>query len=167
MGWGYSVDLRERVIAVLHAGGNTDEQAAKLFKIGEATVHRWKRLKRETGALVPRPRGGGVPSRIPAVQEVVVRSIVSEQPDLTDQEVAWEFHRRSGTSVSRATMNRTLRKLDLTRKKKTLTATEQATPRIQELRRKFIEIAKSLDPRRLVFIDEAGSHVAMTREYGP
>ena len=50
-------------------------------------------------------------------------------------------------------------------KKKTLRATEQETPRIQELRRKFIEIAKSLDPRRLVFIDEAGSHIAMTREY--
>ena len=46
-----------------------------------------------------------------------------------------------------------------------LTATEQETPRIQELRRRFIEIARSLDPRRLVFIDEAGSHIAMTRDY--
>ncbi len=50
-------------------------------------------------------------------------------------------------------------------KKKTLTATEQETPRIQELRRRFVEIAKKLDPRRLVFIDEAGSHIAMTRDY--
>ena len=50
-------------------------------------------------------------------------------------------------------------------KKKTLTATEQASPRIQELRRRFVEIAKDLDPSRLVFIDEAGSHIAMTREY--
>jgi transposase len=50
-------------------------------------------------------------------------------------------------------------------KKKSLTATEQAEPRIQELRRRFIELAKSLDPRRLVFIDEAGSNIAMTRDY--
>lgn len=50
-------------------------------------------------------------------------------------------------------------------KKKTLTATEQAEPRIQELRRTFIELAKTLDPQRLVFIDEAGSHIAMTRDY--
>jgi transposase len=50
-------------------------------------------------------------------------------------------------------------------KKKSITASEQETPRIQELRRRFLEIAKSLDPRRLVFIDEAGSHIAMTREY--
>ena len=45
----------------------------------------------------------------------------------------------------------------------TLVAIEQAEPRIQALRRRFIELAKSLDPSRLVFIDEAGSHIAMTR----
>ncbi len=50
-------------------------------------------------------------------------------------------------------------------KKKTLTAVEQSEPRILELRRTFIELAKELDPRRLVFIDEAASHIAMTREY--
>ena len=33
------------------------------------------------------------------------------------------------------------------------------------MRRRFIELAKKLDPRRLVFIDEAGSHIAMTRDY--
>ena len=46
-----------------------------------------------------------------------------------------------------------------------LTATEQAEPRIEALRRRFIELAKSLDPRRLVFIDVAGSNIAMTRDY--
>jgi len=50
-------------------------------------------------------------------------------------------------------------------KKKSLTATEQSEPRIQALRRRFLEFAKDLDPRRLVFIDEAGSNIAMTREY--
>ena len=50
-------------------------------------------------------------------------------------------------------------------KKKTLAAVEQSEPRIQALRRKFIELAKTLDRRRLVFIDEAGSNIAMTREY--
>ena len=41
-------------------------------------------------------------------------------------------------------------------KEKSLSATEQADPRIQKLRRWFIEVAKSLDPRRLVFLDESG-----------
>lgn len=159
---GYSVDLRERVIAVLQRGGVTDGQAAKLFQIGEATVHRWKR--RETGTLEPRPYGGGYPPRISADQQQFVRQMVAEQPDLTDQEAAGEFHRRTGTSVSRATMGRTLRKLGLTQERKTLTATEQATPRIQELRRRFVELSKDLDPNRLVFIDDADSQMSMTRE---
>jgi len=118
MAKGYSVDLRKRVIAALDRGGLTDEEAAKLFQVGEATVHRWKRLRRETGGLEPRPYGGGYPPRISADQEQLVRQMVAEQPDLTDQEAAWEFHRRTGTSVSRATMGRTLRKLGLTRKKR-------------------------------------------------
>lgn len=51
MGWAYSVDLRERVVAAFDRTGMTDQEAAALFRIGEATVRRWKRLKRETGAL--------------------------------------------------------------------------------------------------------------------
>ncbi len=108
MGWAYSVDLRERVVAAFDRAGMTDQEAAALFKIGEATVRRWKRLKRETGALVRRHGGGGNPPRVAADQYEIVRAIVEEKPDLTDQEVAWEFHRRTGRGVSRSSMNRVL-----------------------------------------------------------
>ena len=56
MGWAYSLDLRERVVAAFDA--MTDEQVAEVFQVGETTVHRWKRLKRETGSLVPPPPRG-------------------------------------------------------------------------------------------------------------
>ncbi len=118
MGWAYSVDLRERVVAAFDRTGMTDQEAAELFKIGEATVRRWKRLKRETGALERRPGGGGTPPRSAPEQYEIVRAIVGEQPDFTDQEVAWEFHRRTGRSVSRSSMNRVLLKLALTRNKR-------------------------------------------------
>jgi transposase len=91
MGWAYSVDLRERVIAAFDAGDMTDEQVAELSKVGEATVHRWKRLKRETGSLERRPGGGGYPPRVAPGRYDLVRKIVEENPDSTDQEVAWEF----------------------------------------------------------------------------
>ncbi len=118
MGWAYSVDLRERVVAVFDAGDMTDEEVAELFRVGEATVHRWKRLKRETGSLVPRPRrGGGMPPRVAPERYDLVREMVRAEPDLTVEEVAWEFHRRTGRSVSPAAMGRTLQKLGLTRKK--------------------------------------------------
>jgi transposase len=118
MGWAYSVDLRERVVAAVDRTGLTDEQIAELFNLGEATVRRWKRLRRETGSVERRPGGGGNPPRVAREQYAVVRTILEEKPDLTDQEVAWEFHRRTGRSVSRSSMNRTLLKLNLTRKKR-------------------------------------------------
>jgi len=34
MGWAYSVDLRERVIAAFDAGDMTDEQVAAFFRSG-------------------------------------------------------------------------------------------------------------------------------------
>ncbi len=50
-------------------------------QIGEATVHRWKRLKRESGSRVPRPpRGGGMPPRVAPEKYELVREIVREQP---------------------------------------------------------------------------------------
>ena len=81
MGWAYSVDLRERVVAVFDLGGRTDEQVAELFQVGEATVHRWKRLKRETGSVVPKPpRGGGMPPRVRPEHHELVRTMVKEEP---------------------------------------------------------------------------------------
>ena len=91
----------------------TDERVAEVFRVGEANVHRWKRLKRETGRP---PGGGGMPPRVAPEQYEFVREIVRGEPDLTIPEVAWEFHRRTGRSVSPAAMGRTLRKLGLTRK---------------------------------------------------
>ena len=118
MGWAYSVYLRERVVAAFDRTGMTDLEAAALFKIGEATVRRWKRLHREKGSLEPKKFGGGNPPRVAPDQYAVVRAIVEEKPDLIDQEVAWEFHRRTGRCVSRSSMNRVLLKLALTRKKR-------------------------------------------------
>ena len=50
-------------------------------------------------------------------------------------------------------------------KKKSLIASERLTERIAELRRRFIERQTALDTSKLIFIDEAGSNVAMTREH--
>ncbi len=119
MGWAYSLDLRERVVGAFDVGDMTDEQVAELFRVGEATVHRWKRLKRETGSPVPRPpRGGGMAPRVAPEKYGLVREIVRNEPDLTVPEVAWEFHRRTGRRASPVAMGRTLKKLGLTRKKR-------------------------------------------------
>jgi transposase len=115
--WAYAVDLRERVVGASEAGGLTDEEVAEIFGIGEASVHRWKRLHRERGSLEPRKHQSGNHPTIPPDRWDLVRQIVHEEPDLTIAEVANEYWRRSGRQVSRSAMCRVLLKLELTRKK--------------------------------------------------
>jgi transposase len=61
---------------------------------------------------------------------------------------------------------RGLEKLGITRKKKTLHATEQDRPEVQEQRRWFLEEVEPIEPKRLVFVDETGVTTAMTPAYG-
>lgn len=46
-----------------------------------------------------------------------------------------------------------------------MTATEQQSPRVQALRADFLAKVRRIDPKHLVFLDEAGSHIAMTRDW--
>lgn len=50
--------------------------------------------------------------------------------------------------------------------KKTLAAAEQDTQRVKDLRFAYRLWSCTIDPRNLVFIDETGIHLAMTRLYG-
>jgi hypothetical protein len=52
------------------------------------------------------------------------------------------------------------------RQKKTLIAAEQDTQRVKDLRFAYRLWSFTIDPRNLVFIDETGIHLAMTRLYG-
>jgi len=56
--------------------------------------------------------------------------------------------------------------LKLSVKKKTLIAAEQDTPRVKDLRFAYRLWSFTIDPRNLVFIDETGIHLGMTRLYG-
>jgi transposase len=57
-------------------------------------------------------------------------------------------------------------KLGLPRKKKVPRAEEQGRPDVRQRRRGFRAKLAGVDPRRLVFIDESGANIAMTRTHG-
>jgi len=64
-------------------------------------------------------------------------------------------------------LSRTLKRLDLGRKKKKfLVASEQATERVQKLRYELQSWLDTIDVKNLVFIDETGINLSMTRLYG-
>jgi transposase len=64
MGRPYSLDLRERVVAAVEAGGLSCRRAAAQFGVGAATAIRWVERVRRTGSAAPGQMGGHKPKAI-------------------------------------------------------------------------------------------------------
>jgi len=168
-----SEDLRQKVVDAVEERGETYEEAADRYEVGRASVSRWLRRLRETGSVAPAAMGGRRRGLGPADVELV-GELVKEAPDRTiaelkdawrSPEVTWAFGSEAAANKETSTgaISRALAKLGLTRKKKSLRASEQDREEVQEQRREFRALQQLLDPSRLVFIDESGSHIAMTR----
>ena len=156
----YSLDLRLRVHEARQAGESTAEVAER-FGVSPAFVRRLQQRFRLTGCLAPRPHGGGRARKL-AGREGDLRQAVAECPDATPAE-----HRESlRLPVSRVTVWRAMRRLGLTRKKKSTHASERDRPDVVEARRLWPEKFAGVDPKDLVFLDETGANTAMQRTHG-
>lgn len=77
-----SLDLRKRVVMAYEAGEGTMKSLGRRFSVGEATVKRWVRRKRQGLGLEPGPYRGKEP-RIGGERLAIVQAIVEESPDET------------------------------------------------------------------------------------
>jgi transposase len=144
----YSLDLRQRVAAAVDHHEGSQRQIAARFRVSLSFITRLLRTRRRTGALAPRPHGGGHPPALDRAGRQRLRRLVRKQPDATLEELAG----RVGVRCSRMASFRTLR--------------EQDTPRVRRKRRAFRKEVATRDPASLVFVDETGATTAMTRTYG-
>ncbi len=111
-----SLDLRRRVVnAYLTGLTETYEATAEMFGIGEATVSRLLRRRRETGDVLPRKRGG---DRRRVVDLVWLEEHARANPDarLLDRMAAWK--ERTGGHVSMGAMWAALDAIGWTHKKR-------------------------------------------------
>jgi transposase len=157
----YSMDLRERVAAAVdHAEGSLRE-IARRFRVSLSFVVRL--LQRRPGAptQAPKPHRGGPPRALGPDDLRRLERLIGEQPDATLE----QLKERGGFACSLKTLWYALRRLDLTRKKKTLQASERDRPDVQKKRRAFRREVKRIEPERLVFVDETGVTTAMTPAY--
>ena len=109
----YSNDLRGRVVAACDAGDATREQIAARFSVSISWIRKLLKRRRDTGAIAPKPHGGG---RAPAFDEAAaarLREAVRADDDATLQELG----RAAGVACSRSAVHRTLDRLGITRKK--------------------------------------------------
>lgn len=113
----YPVELRSRIVAAVDRGVGSLPAVAALFDVALHCVANYLQLRNETGSLAPRPDPGG---RAPAIAEVryeELRQLLADQPDLTSEQT----RERMRPECSLAAICRTLKKLNLTRKKKRCT----------------------------------------------
>lgn len=114
----YSLDLRERVIAMIQEGKFSQPQIAEHFQISLGTVENGWRRWRETGNLAPQSFASG-PDRTLEPYGSVIRTAVRQQADATLEELCDAVFTASGVRASASMMCRELQILNLPRKKVT------------------------------------------------
>jgi transposase len=94
----YSLDLRERVVAVVVGGRMNCAEAARHFLVSHSSAIRWTKRHRETGSPAALPMGGKKPFVL-ADEAAWIGARVAEKPDITGRELQAELNQR-GIEVS-------------------------------------------------------------------
>ncbi|MBW6496238.1 MAG: IS630 family transposase [Burkholderiaceae bacterium] len=152
-----SMDIRDRAMARLDAGETVHEAAAAL-SVAPSSVVKWSQRRRATGSAAPGKIGGHVPRKIRGEQAdwlrarmaegaFTLRGLVAELAERglrVDYRTMWAFAHAEGLSF-----------------KKTALASEQDRPDIARKRARWKARQGSIDPKRLVFIDETWAKTNM------
>ncbi|WP_019500273.1 IS630 transposase-related protein [Pseudanabaena sp. PCC 6802] len=120
-----SEDLRARVVAAYQSGQTTMQAVAERFAVKRGWVNEIVQRYKRTGNVAPSPRGGGAIAKLGEQHYPVLADIVERQNDATLAEIAVQLAERTGVKVSPATICRTLQKIELSRKKKLSTPTNE------------------------------------------
>ena len=112
----YSQDLRERIIATLEAGQDSQPETAENFGVSLSFVeklwHRW----RQTGSCAALAKAGGK-QRTLQDDESRIRAEVGNQSDVSLTELCQRVSAAGGATASPSMMCRELQRLNLPRKK--------------------------------------------------
>lgn len=100
----YSQDLRDRVIAAVEDEGLSRREAARRYRIGEATAVRWLQAVRQ-GRRAPRAQGGDRRSRLPA-HAAWLLGLIEMEPDLTLLAVAERLLAETGVKADAGMLSR-------------------------------------------------------------
>jgi len=123
----YSQDLRERVIAALEAGDETQSEIAERFCVSKSTVEKWWYRWQATDSCAALPPGHG-PARTLQTCEAFLRAEIKQQPDVTLVELCERVAASCAVSASLSAMGRTVQLLNLPRKKSRFTTASATRP---------------------------------------
>jgi transposase len=112
-----SSDLRSRAVEAYERGEGPVAGIAARFSVGEASLWRWLRRKREIGSVDRFPRAGGSPRRVSLAGEALLREWLAEDPSVSQSEMAARLVDAGQPSVVQQTVGVTLARMGITFKK--------------------------------------------------
>src|SRR5208282_2239713 len=164
MAGAYSQDLRDRVIDAVVGEGMSRRAAAARFGVSESSAIKWVARFERSGRRAAARMGGYKPVKMAPHREFL-DALRAETPDITLQALCDRLLAERGVKTDTSMMSRFFRRLGVTLKK-TLVAREQGRADISRHRIRWRSRQRSIDPSRLVFIDETWTKTNMTRLYG-
>ncbi|MEG4092874.1 IS630 family transposase [Microcoleus sp. Pol12B4] len=160
----YSIDFRQKILDTYHAEPISQKAIAKRFSVALSFVQKLLKQYRETKNITPRTDRCGVKGKLNAEQLLILAQLIEENNDATLEELRYLLYGKLGFSVSRATIGRMIKLLNIT-VKKTLFPSGKGTDRVQILRCEFWKTIKKISLKDLIFLDESGVNLAMVRLY--
>ena len=157
----FPIELRQRLLKAVRERTGTVGMIANLFSVSASVIYKLQRQFHATQDLTPKPHSGGGTPLLRGSKLEQLRQLVKAQPDATLEELQQRLQQQAGVKRSPATICRALQKLDLRRKKKRFFAQERKPRKRREFRQKVAP----LDARKMVFIDEMGVNLNLTRLY--
>ena len=113
-----SLDLRRRILDAARSGSATQAAVAQRFAVHVSTVERLLQRYRATGSVAPTITTPGPTRSLSEADDRLIAEIVEAQCDLTLAEIAERFEEATGRSVRTKTVERSLTRSEITRKKK-------------------------------------------------
>jgi transposase len=113
----YSLDLREKIVALYDSGGISQRQLAARFCVSVFFVKKLFRQRKTTGSIAPKERRGWQKSRLSEEMRERLIAAYQEKNDYTLSELAARLEQDFGVRLSNPTLCRALQRANLRHKK--------------------------------------------------
>ena len=137
------------------------KEIAECFSVNTSTVYRLEKQMHETGSVKTMTSQRGRKHALTPEDIQNIDRVVQQEPDITIDEIIDKL----GLHVCNETVRKAVIKLGYSYKKKSLHASEQERPRCQGKRRNWKKHMSEKDINHLIFLDESGVNINMTRHY--
>src|SRR5258706_7143614 len=155
----YSLDLRARIVKSWQQG-QAKAAIARVFMVSLSSVKRYISQFNAEGHVQPKVQGR-VQGKLTKWWRKRLARQVEERPDYTLAQHTALWNEQYTIQVSESCLSRALRRMGITRKKKTLGAVE----RDEAARAIFREVIEQLKAENVVVVDESGSRIGMGPPY--